>query len=439
MNTPMEYEYSNECIKENLNLFEEPLTQKEIISNRWVEYIPQQSISRDGLINFSINSSGDEFIDMKSSYIIMSIKISKYGDIDIETNDKYVPVNNFLHSIISKVDVTYNNTLVATDHMNYHYRAYLQTLLNFNRDTHNTLLSSCLWYKDSVGGFETVSKNGNPSGWKRFERIKPILKRGYVNVGGRLFIDLFSQNQLIPNGVNIGVNLTLQDVNYPFISIRDMEFEIRNVSLFARKITLSNVIQSQIENDWITKPMVYPFVRSKVQSFPIVENHLHIHRDNLFTGQLPSKIIIGFVETSAFMKTDTAKNPFYFQPFNVNYLTIYKNDKMIPSKPFTPNFDNDDFIRSYFSIFDVTNKYYESESLDINIHEYKDGYTLWGFNLTSDSCGDNFFNEPETGNIKLEIKFKEALISSITVIVYADFHNKLLIENTREIIPKYIL
>ena len=105
----------------------------------------------------------------------------------------------------------------------------------------------------------------------------------------------------------------------------------------------------------------------------------------------------------------------------------------------TPNFENDDYIRSYFSLYNVTNKYYENESLDIDIQEYKDGYTLWGFNLTSDSCGDNFYNDPETGNIKLEIQFKEALANSITVIVYADFNNKLLIEKTGEIIPKYIL
>ena len=106
---------------------------------------------------------------------------------------------------------------------------------------------------------------------------------------------------------------------------------------------------------------------------------------------------------------------------------------MIPSKAYTPNFANGDYVRSYLSVFHATNTYYNNKSVNISLSEYSKGYTLWGFDLSPDQCKEDFFQKPETGNIKLEVRFTSPLRNNVTCLVYADFNDILEIDKNREI------
>ena len=71
--------------------------------------------------------------------------------------------------------------------------------------------------------------------------------------------------------------------------------------------------------------------------------------------------------------------------------------------------------------------------------DYQDGYTLWGFDLTADKCSEDYYHSPETGNIKLELRFAEALNTNVTAIIYADFNCILQITKNSEVITNYII
>ena len=66
----------------------------------------------------------------------------------------------------------------------------------------------------------------------------------------------------------------------------------------------------------------YPVTRVEVKTFTL---HAGLHGDtidNAILGQLPKRIIIGFVDNKAFNGNRTF-NPFNFEHFSINHLSLY--------------------------------------------------------------------------------------------------------------------
>ncbi len=66
------------------------------------------------------------------------------------------PVNNFLHSLFKQVDVYLNGKQVTPAMGTYAYRAYLETLLNYDVSAKESQLTSAMYYKDTAGEMEST-------------------------------------------------------------------------------------------------------------------------------------------------------------------------------------------------------------------------------------------------------------------------------------------
>ena len=61
------------------------------------------------------------------------------------------PVNLLMYSLFSQIDVALNDKLVSPSTNTYAYRAYLETLLNYEKEAKESQLTSVMWYKDTAG------------------------------------------------------------------------------------------------------------------------------------------------------------------------------------------------------------------------------------------------------------------------------------------------
>ena len=78
------------------------------------------------------------------------------------------------------------------------------------------------------------------------------------------------------------------------------------------------------------------------------------------------------------------------------------------------------------------------QNCNIDYKDYKSGYCFWGYDLTPDQGADQGHLHPiKTGNLRLELQFARALNSTINVIVYAEFDNRIDINGIREVITDY--
>ena len=107
------------------------------------------------------------------------------------------PVNNFLHSMFSSVDLYLNNNnnkLISRKSDTYPYRAYIENLLSYDADSKSThLKASVLWTKDTAAHFNSLDHDEDNSGLQK--RMAAISQSKTAELFGRLHLDLFQQEK----------------------------------------------------------------------------------------------------------------------------------------------------------------------------------------------------------------------------------------------------
>src|SRR5215468_6828817 len=145
------HQKSCECVKSELDLFSLPPTQTSIENGKWVQYKPVSSLTDDSPIEFVIPGNGDEYTDLTHTMLHVEATIMKSDGTKLdEAGSKVVgPINNWMHSLFSQVDVYLNHKLVTAQNNTYGYRAYIENLLNYGHDAKITHLTSVLYNEDT--------------------------------------------------------------------------------------------------------------------------------------------------------------------------------------------------------------------------------------------------------------------------------------------------
>ncbi|KAG8239542.1 hypothetical protein J437_LFUL019261 [Ladona fulva] len=143
------HSHSCECTKSELDLFAIPPTQTSIRNSQWVHYKPLSSINDDSPLGFVVSGAGDEYIDLGHTLIHVVAKVVKTDGTDTAEEQKVGPVNNFLHSLFSQVDVYLNQKLISPPSNTYAYRCYVENLLSYGPAAKKSHLTISLWYDDT--------------------------------------------------------------------------------------------------------------------------------------------------------------------------------------------------------------------------------------------------------------------------------------------------
>ena len=159
------HERSEGTMNPALRLFKVPPTEISINAYRMVTIQPTTT----GINPMEFIVPGlDEFVDLGRSYFTMELSLKKDDAGNLVANEKFWPVNNLAHSIIKQIDLQLNGTLISPQSDTYHYKAYLETLLNFDREDGKTVLGR----KD--GSINWISHpNGPPTIPTMLDRMQP--------------------------------------------------------------------------------------------------------------------------------------------------------------------------------------------------------------------------------------------------------------------------
>ena len=173
----------------------------------------------------------------------MKAKITKANGADLDADEQVSPVNLWMHALFSQVDVFLNNKLVTPSSTAYPYRAYIETILNFSKDTKSSQLTSALFYQDKAGKMDSVNPVANAdavnTGLK--ERYNLSKESKMVSMEGKIHSDLFAQERYILGGVPIKLKLVRTSAAFSLVSsadpatykvvIEDCVFRVRRVNV----------------------------------------------------------------------------------------------------------------------------------------------------------------------------------------------------------------
>ncbi|GFY23380.1 uncharacterized protein F54H12.2 [Trichonephila clavipes] len=154
---------SPECAKSELNLFTLPPTQTVIEKGQWIQFHPIANVTDGGPVEFLISGSGEDYLDLSQTQLYVKAKILKNDGKVLTDDDKIGPVNLFLHSLFSQVDISLNGRNVSSSNNTYPYRAILETILNHGYDSKTSQLSSEIYYKDTAGRMNIYDDDKEPN------------------------------------------------------------------------------------------------------------------------------------------------------------------------------------------------------------------------------------------------------------------------------------
>lgn len=420
---------SPECAKSELELFSLPPTQTVIERGQWVEFHPLANVFDGGPVEFNISGSGEEYLDLSQTQLYVKAKIVKEDGKPISAECKVGPVNLLLHSMFSQVDISLNERLVSSSNNTYPYRAMIEKLLNHGFDTKTSQLSSEMFYKDTAGRmnvYDTAAAEPN-DGFN--ERAKMFQLGESVDMIGRLHLDMFHQERLLLNMVDVKIKLIRSKPEFCLLGDGKYKLSLENTSLFVRKIRVSAGVILGHAKSLEKTTAKYPINRVLCKAYSIPAGNMSFVQDNIFTGQMPNRIVIACVDNDAF-NGNYEKSPFEFKHYDINFMGVYVDGQPVPHPPITPCFEKNHFIRAYQNLF--TNA--ENKGLYLTRSEFSKGYTLFHFDLSPDLCDGQHLNIIRHSNLRLEVKFATALPQTISLLVYAEFENLIEINKARNIL-----
>lgn len=467
------YEDSDECSLSTLEFFDTLPTQTAVEKAYDVEFLPMSTVRDGGVVEFFVPASAEDYIDLKNTKILIKARILK-NDSTACTDEVVAPVNNFLQSMWSNIELLINERLVT--HSN-NVHGYVSTISHLIHDSDESLSSERkmqLIFKDTAGQMDVRdARYPNIANWIpgyswRYRQVDAAAEANpppapYVQVPadevagnsglhqrfnitrsskvfemfGGIRLDLFEQLKCLPNGINMKLRMHPQKRAFCLMS-NDNHFykiDLISASLIVRKIKPSPGVLLGHADAMKLKPAQYPILRKECKSFAIPQGLSSFKQDNIFLGQLPKRIVLGMVDGDAFSGT-YEKNPYNFKHFNVNLVQVYADGEPVRTRPFRPDMENLCCIESYCSL--LPDKLDGDKGSIIKQEDWPRGYSLFAFNLTPDVDCDDHSSLIKHGNLRIEIQFNTALARSIQLLVYAEFDNVLKIDADRQVLIDYV-
>ncbi|XP_011630458.1 uncharacterized protein F54H12.2-like [Pogonomyrmex barbatus] len=433
--------HSSECLKSELDLFSLPPTQTSIESSQWIYYKPVTSLADDAPIEFVVPGQGEDYPDLTHTMLSLRVRVeSLSGPGTAAGGNKVGPENHLLHSMFNQIDVYFNQKLVSPPNNAYAYRAYVKALLNYSSPAKTSHLTSSLWDTDEPGHIDALLESGT-SNQVLVRRARYVQGGRSLDLIGHLHCDVFNQDKFLINGVEVRMRLVRSRDTFCLMEANSTsKIHILDASLLTRRAKISPGVLLDHARMLSKTTAKYPLTRVKVKTFTIHAGVVGESVDNAILGQLPKRVIVGFVDNKAF-NGDRKLNPFNFKNYGINFFSLYADGMQIPSRSLQPNFSKDEplYIKAYNTLFSGTGIHFLNEGNSISREDYADGFTPFAFDLTPDlsaNCAGHW-NLVRHGSLRLEVRFEKAITTTINCILYAEFENVMEINSSRQVIVDF--
>jgi hypothetical protein len=416
----------NDVISHSIDIFR-PVSQEVSMTGGKTISIRPISMSQDGPFEFQIHPRGDyQYIELSKTRLYMKLKIVKADGTNTAAN--ICGTNLLGSSLFKQVDIEIGGKLIPDlTNTHFHYKTYLETILSYSETARQSHLKAHHWTPDDAGAFDDVKWGATDTEQSKntgyVERCKTGKDSKLFEIMFPLHSDFLQSDRAFPPGVRFNIRLTKEkDAFFLMTNSTDPhKILIEDMKLYMHYVDIDRRIFESHANTLQTKPFLLPINKSDVRTQSFAAGLKALNVPALFTGNLPKHIIIGIVKNKNYHGSfDT--NPYNFENNSINYIALRVNGALVPTDPYEPNFDDNLFVREYRSFFDNLGIHHDDAGNFISAKYYKNGCTLFAFDLTPDRCNGFHFHPTATGTIDLEVKLKNTLTDTVTIMAFATYN-----------------
>ena len=400
------------CTKSELDLENVPPLQIGVVDDYLVHTGPKSGPGR--ALEFLIPASGDDYLDLSHCYLYLKCRVLKDDGTAIETlktdntvgeDGSVAPVNLLFHSFFRQFD------LVMT----------LTTLLSYSRDAKETWFNHLEgWCTDDHGKCDAQDNTGLLNRWNKIVNSQPF------DFQGRLHSDMLLQEQLLPNNMNVRLVLSRSRPAFHLMDFNgksSYHVRIEEAVLEVRKVKMATSEQLRLEKVLMTSGAKYPLAHVVTRHFTLAAGASTADVDPLFTGQIPTKVMIGLVNNEAFVGSWT-KSPFNFAHMDLNQACLVVDGRPLPAQPWQPDFKQGLYEETYHALLKSAGMYPSDWSNGLSAAQFVGGTMLLSWDLTpDDSDGMAYLSPRPLGTVKASLRFAKPLPAKTTLLAYAQYDN----------------
>lgn len=426
---------SKDSTAQELDLFSVPLTKTSVLDGEILEVKPITAIT-DNQIEFEIDSANEHYLDLESTALHIQAKIVKKDGSTLDAGESpVITANNLLHSLFSNISVQINGKVIEEEN-NYPYRAYLEDLLNMNRESKKTHLRASGWIErenDSMPNTADITASLKT----KLEAQASFLKEsGTFELIGRLKTSLGHQARYLIPGLSVRIKLLRSSPSFVLqkLSVTDQneyQIKISSAQLLCHVQKLNPAVQTA-HMKLLTQgnKVKYPITRVETQFFTISPGRQSEQITILQNRQEPKRVFLGMVDHVAKNGAYT-RNPFRFDHNNVQTVNFKIGGHLKPPTPFTTDFTGNCYLRAYHNLMTTCGKAFMSEDNAISPEEFANGKTVFCLDNTPDGCQGHDMHLFRNTTTRVELTFKEALTRTVSVFVYCEFDDILELDHSR--------
>jgi hypothetical protein len=380
---------------------------------------PSNSLSSSTKLDFVCGKFSEAVVSLKDTLLGITFKIVKkngepMGDIAV---DKKLSTLNDVHSAIqSSINVSINNVVVS-HHPHQAFYAHLVGLLN-TEETMRTAMGSCYGFEaESVGATGAMTS----AAFKHMQ--KKIAKSKEVFVINKLHHPLFMQNKYLCINTELAVTLELSSADFFLFgdATDELKIEVVDAFLSLRLVRLETSMLNELNTSLAKSAYIIPFMKCEMRAITLGKGLSSFNFNSLFLGSLPSRVIGLMVENDAFLGA-RGKSPFVFKPHSLLEYSFMFNGYALPA----PKIPFDTSEKNVAELF-----YYTCQTLGLDLPGGTTGLTFEKYQSEMFLFAQSFVRDAATaqatlvgtpGNISLNLRFKDALTQSLTLLLLADYH-----------------
>jgi hypothetical protein len=383
------------------------------------------------------NAQGGESVNSQANAVRGAIPANAGREPTINV----APVNNTLHSIFSRVDVSLQNKVVTESDTNYAYLAYMKALLNTSNAEKEGPMHMQLFYK--------TDRAPEVLQWILTDD-ESLQTRGAffdgsneVELLGVLYCDVFEINKLILNGVGLGITLYPSTPEFALISEDkplDVKLVITSACFRLCNAEVSAEMRAAHEEVLKEHPAVYTFMKTELKRFTLPKGLFSTDINDPFGGRVPSELVIGLVRGSAAHGLYD-QDPFAFEHFNVSRVQVTADGVDLGEGPIEVKYDDNYSVLS--SYLDAYRSLRGCNGLDDEAPFSRLSYihgknVLYRFVMNAEMSHSANVDSGVTplrrvGNVRVSLRFDKELPEATTVIMYAKFPGGVKIDKNRSV------
>ena len=326
---------------------------------------PIGQLSSDGALEFNISGNSHKYVDLANTRLQIKFRIVQ-GDRQLlpavkGTDDpdrpkaNVGPVNLFLQSLWRQVDVFLEQQAISPNvSTKYPYKAYIEALLNYSMNAKESQLQSQLYYKDNELPNSTDNDPLDSGNMGLYTRTRMTNQSAIVDLEGPVYNDICMQSRYILNGVQVGFKFWPSSNQFKLMSLSksdDFKVEIKEAVLKVCMIEVSPEIVIAHAETLQYGAAKYLYQRTDMKSFAIAKGQYSCCVEDIYQGEVPNRVVVGFVTSEAFMGS-YEKNPFNFQTFDLSFAGFYIDGRSMPAEPLTPNYKAGNYLSAYMTTFE---------------------------------------------------------------------------------------